>query len=241
MVTQSVLAAKARAAGCALFGVASLSRIDTSDFLLDADLLRALPFALSIAVPVSRTVLATIHDHPNQLYFHHYRQLNARLDRASLALVQDIEAAGYQALAIAASQIVDWKNQRAHVSHKRIAAAAGLGWLGRNNLLVTPEYGSQVRLATVLTDLPLTAEATSPIAPVDSARFADRKTPASSCGECRTCVARCPARAIHDTSAEFEHQACFAKLKEFQKQGHAGQFICGICVKACPGRQAGSG
>jgi len=224
MVTRSSLEELARSEGCCLFGVAELTWIDKSDFLLEPELLIRLPRAISLAAPVSTTVLATIHEHPNQLYFHHYRQLNALLDRISLRMVREIEQAGFKALAIAASQIVDWQNQRAHLSHKRIAQFSGLGWIGRNNLLVTPEYGSQVRLATVLTNMPLEAEC--------GLRTAER---GAGCGECRACVAACPAQAIHETPAEFQHQACYAKLKEFQSQGHVGQFICGICVRACTG------
>jgi epoxyqueuosine reductase len=210
--------------GAALFGVAALQDIATSDFLLDPELLGSLPYAISIAVRVSPTVLDTIGDHPNQLYFHHYRQLNGLLDRTTLRLTAAIEAGGRRALAVAASQIVDWQNQRAHLSHKRIAVAAGLGWIGRNNLLVTPEFGSQVRLATILCGS-LDIDSLDPLTP--------RPLEPSPCGSCHACVAVCPAKAIKETPAEFDHQACFAQLKEFQRQGHVGQYICGICVRAC--------
>jgi epoxyqueuosine reductase QueG len=231
--------------GAVLFGIANLNRIETGDFLLEPDTLRRHTRAISIAVPVSRTVLATIADHPNQLYFHHYRQLNSQLDRIALRLTQRIESEGSQALAIPASQIADWQNQRAHVSHKRVAVAAGLGWIGRSNLLVTPEYGSAIRLVTVLTDVPLDPTVENRDATVFAAKtggvpvFASVQAsgPGGACGECRACMSVCPARAIKESAEAFDHQACFAQLKEFQKQGHAGQYICGICVKACrPGK-----
>ena len=34
---------------------------------------------------------------------------------------------------------------------------------------------------------------------------------------------------------DFDHWACFDKLKEFRRQGVVGQHICGVCVKACKG------
>jgi epoxyqueuosine reductase QueG len=120
---------------------------------------------------------------------------------------------------VAASQLVDWQNQRGHLSHKRIAVAAGLGWLGRNNLLVTPQHGAQVRLVTVLTDLDL-----APDRPIENG-----------CAECRECVSACPAHAIGDSAAEFKHLDCFATLKEFQSRRYVGQYICGLCVRACSG------
>jgi len=210
------------AEGAVCFGLADLAQVEKGDFLLEPEVLAQFKTAISIAVPVSRTVLATIREHPNQVYFHHYRQLNALLDRIALRVAQVLESAGQQALPIAASQIVDWPNQRAHLSHKRIATAAGLGWIGRNNLLVTPDHGSQVRLVTVLTDLP---PGTTP--------YSLFPTPSSGCGSCRACIQVCPAGAIKESAKDFDHQACFAQLKEFQRQGHVGQYVCGICVRAC--------
>ena len=215
------------AEGACGFGLADLAQVEKGDFLLEPEVLAQFKTAVSIAVPVSATVLATIKEHPNQVYFHHYRQLNAMLDRIALKVTQALESAGQQALPIAASQIVDWQNQRAHLSHKRIAVAAGLGWIGRNNLLVTPEHGSQVRLVTVLTDLPL-----------DATDYSLLTTHCSDCASCRACVAVCPAGAIKESAKDFDHQACFAQLKEFQRQGHVGQYVCGICVRVC-GRRIG--
>jgi epoxyqueuosine reductase len=139
----------------------------------------SLPLAVVVAIRVSHAVLSTLEDGPNLLYLHHYRQLNAHLDRAATVISAEIERQGCSALPVPASQIVDWKKMSGQVSHKAIARLAGLGWHGRNNLLVTPQLGSQVRLATILTDLPL-----SPDHPLEA-----------DCGSCRRCVAVCPAKA----------------------------------------------
>jgi epoxyqueuosine reductase QueG len=201
------------------FGVCRLSDIRTDDFLLPAQTIRDLPLAVSVALHLSPAVLGTLEDHPNQLYEHHYRQVNFALDRLALDLATLIQSFGAQALPIAASQLVDWQNQRGHLSHKRIAVGAGLGWLGRNNLLVTPRFGAQVRLVTVLTDLNLASDR-----PVEDG-----------CAECRACVSACPAHAIGESAAEFKHLDCFALLKEFQSKRYVSQYICGLCVRACSG------
>ena len=125
--------------GATGFGVVELASVRTEDFLLPEGKLERYERAISVAMRVSSDVLATIEDRPNRLYEHHYRQVNFALDRLGLALSNEIGRRGHHALPIAASQIVDWENQRAHVSHKRLAIGAGLGWLGRNNLVVTPE------------------------------------------------------------------------------------------------------
>jgi len=43
----------------------------------------------------------------------------------------------------------------------------------------------------------------------------------------------CPAKAIHKEPSEFDHIACYEKLKSFQRQNIVGQFVCGVCVKVC--------
>jgi epoxyqueuosine reductase QueG len=56
------------------------------------------------------------------------------------------------------------------------------------------------------------------------------------CSLCYRCVKICPAGAIKDSPADFEHLKCFEKLKEFQKQKLVDQYICGVCVNVCKGR-----
>jgi len=204
--------------GFDLFGVADVTGL-REGFLLDAATRGRFPFAVSLGKALSGAVLEDIGDRPTALYFHHYRQANHFLDRGAFLVADFIQQAGSRALPIAASQIVDWENQRAHVSHKHVGRAAGLGWFGRNNLLVNPALGSRFRLVTVLTDMPL--EAGSPL---------DRD-----CGPCRACVAACPAGAVKDSRADFDHRACYETLKDFRKKGYVSQFICGICVRDCRG------
>jgi len=203
--------------GASLFGIADMNIVRTDDFLIDKQLLEKLQFAISIGVVLSPAVLDEIIDHPTQLYFHHYRQINMLLDQIALKITHYIIRENYSALPIAASQIIDWQNQRAHLSHKRIGVAAGLGWIGRNNLLVNSELGSQFRLVTILTDMPL--ETDNPIK--------------EDCGDCEKCINICPAQAIEEDQKDFDHIKCYEKLKEFQKKGYVGQYICGLCVKVC--------
>ncbi len=202
--------------GAALFGVASLEEI-RGQFDLHPMVLRNLTRGISIAVRLSDKVLEGIDDKPTKLYYHHYRQVNFLLDRIALQLALLIQREGFQSVPIPASQVVDWTNQKGHLSHKLVARHAGLGWIGRNNLLVNPTFGARIRLATILTDLPL---------PVNHPMKGD-------CGECRVCVSVCPTGAIGETPEQFDHIKCYEKLREFQRSGLVGQYICGVCVKAC--------
>jgi len=212
------LKALAQGLGFDLFGVADVTVLRT-DFLLEPGTRDRFGLAVSLGKRLSDAVLDDIRDHPTSIYFHHYRQMNFFLDRGALVVADHIQKGGSRSLAIAASQIVDWENQRAHVSHKHAGRAAGLGWFGRNNLLVNPELGARFRLVTVLTDMPL--EAGVPL---------DRD-----CGACRACARACPAGAIKDTREAFDHRACYETLKDFRKKGYTNQFICGICVRDCRG------
>ncbi len=204
--------------GFDLFGVADIAGL-SEGFLLEPGTRDRLPFAVSLGKALSDAVLEDIRDRPTPLYLHHYRQTNYFLDRGAFLIADYIRKQGHRSLAVAASQIVDWENQRAHVSHKHVGRAAGLGWWGRNNLLVNPELGSRFRLVTVLTDMPL-----EPDAPLEC-----------DCGGCRACAAACPAGAIKETREDFDHRACYETLKDFRKKGYTPQFICGICVRDCRG------
>ena len=70
------------------------------------------------------------------------------------------------------------------VLHSPVALAAGLGQLGKHGSLITPEHGSNVRLAVVLTDLPLQSDEPQSFGLDDF------------CGSCRICEENCPPHAI---------------------------------------------
>jgi len=180
---------------------------------------RELPFAVSFGIVLSGGVLETLRDGPTQLYLHHYRQLNYRLDMIGYFLGRSIEREGFRAIPFAASQVVDWQRQRGHINHKKIGVMAGQGWIGRNNLLVHPVFGAQVRYNTVLTDMPLHA---NPALDQD-------------CGGCEACISACPAGAIKTEPSGFDHLGCYDMLNRFRKERNIGHHICGVCVKICRG------
>lgn len=202
--------------GAGLFGVAGIGKAK-EDFCFLPRVTEKLDKAISMGVRLSGAILEEIDSGPTKLYFHHYRSLNMFLDQLALRVSNLIQAEGFLALPIPASLIIDWQNQKAHLSHKQIGYLAGLGWIGRNNLLVNKKLGSQFRLVTVLTNLDLK---------VDSPAKGD-------CQGCKDCMVVCPAGAIKISPQDFNHLACFEKLKEFQRLKLADQYVCGICVKAC--------
>ncbi len=177
-----------------------------------------LPRVIVYGYPLSKSVLATVTDRPSLIYKHHYKTVNWILDQTACNLVHFIEKKKKRALAIPASQIVDWGHRKGHIPHITLAQEAGLGYIGRSGLLIHPIFGAQVRYVSVLTDL----------------GFDPDEKIEMTCGECRKCIEVCPAGAIGENGVDIIR--CFEKLKEFAKIRGIGQHICGVCVKVCNGR-----
>ncbi len=183
-------------------------------------------YAVTIVRKLSRAVIKTINGAPTMEYFQHYRATNAKLDSIALDAVSFIENAGYLALPVAASQSTpDKKDEyRGIFPHKTGAVLSGLGFIGKNGLLIT-EYGSAVRLATVLTDMPLSAQ---------------KEIMPCLCGDCQICKNACPAGAITgelyingaERSTIFDAKKCSEHMKTYKNIGRGA--VCGICISVCP-------
>ncbi|MDR2885550.1 MAG: tRNA epoxyqueuosine(34) reductase QueG [Rikenellaceae bacterium] len=109
---------------------------------------------------------------------------------------------------------------------KAWAIEAGLGWRGRNSLLITPDHGSFVVLGEIVTD-----------APAD--RY-DAPYAGPGCGTCTRCVEACPAGAICEPGV-VDAGRCIARLTiEKPENGlhndplHGWIFGCDACQSACP-------
>jgi epoxyqueuosine reductase QueG len=176
------------------------------------------PRVIVFGYPISAGVLDTIKDSPTLIYKQHYKTVNWLLDQSAYHLVQFIEEKGFNALAIPASQTVDWQNQKGHISHKVLAVECGLGYIGRSGLGINPVYKARVRYISILTDI----------------EFEPDEKIGGDCGACKKCIIACPAGAINEQGVDLNK--CLAKLKEFARRPGIGQYICGVCVKVCDGR-----
>lgn len=153
-----------------------------------------------------------------------YNSENANLDRTALLVAEHIQEAGFKAYPIPASQTVNTRKLAGAFSHKLAADLSGLGWIGKRCLLITPSYGPRVRLATVLTDVPL--ETGEPLP--------------NGCRECRKCIDICPAKAF--TGAPFNSmeprdmrfKAHLCKDYTDRREHFMGEGLCSLCVYVCP-------
>lgn len=114
----------------------------------------------------------------------------------------------------------------APLMEKAWAARAGLGWIGKNGLLLTPHSGSFLFLAALLVDLELECD----------------RPMANHCGRCRRCLEACPTKAIVEPGF-IDARRCLTYLSIEHKgpvpvltPGHRGAriFGCDICQEVCP-------
>jgi reductive dehalogenase len=109
-----------------------------------------------------------------------------------------------------------------------MAIDAGLGQLGRMGLLLTPKYGPRVRLAKVITDMPLV-----PDAPID---FGVTEF----CENCMLCAEHCPSSAVTKGSFTWKgkspsnNNGTYKWYTEPEKCYDFNGFSCSNCKRVCP-------
>ena len=209
----------ARKAGIDLYGVGDVS-------VGLADELQHMPTAISLAVCNMNTVETR---RGLDYYSYQHVKFDYCLENAQKLLVQFFKKRGYRVLAIPPDSC---KMDERFISklfplfpHKTAATCAGLGWIGKNGLLINKEYGPCLSWATVLTNAPL--------------RVSESPYHEGKCGKCRRCVDACPVGAVKDMEwvrGKVNHyhidvEACMKHLEENKKQ--YGQPVCGLCVINC--------
>jgi epoxyqueuosine reductase len=180
-----------------------------------------LPIAISMLMRIDPLVVRGLRHGPTEDYQEEYLRLNICLDDATATLADALRVHGHAAERIAATGA---SNGSRPFPHKTAATSAGLGWIGKTALFVSPEFGPAVRLATVFTDLDLPA---------------GQAISEGACDDCRACVDACPAGCGRDVQWRagmpreelFDAGACRHQMTLFS--GVEAQ-ICGICIAACP-------
>ncbi len=227
----------AEAAGADLVGVADLSAVDDLLLAQGGPCVAGYPRAVSLGIGLVDPLVDRL-DGPRDrtaeaLYrYHTHTVVNGALDRCALLVAGCLARAGYRALPVPASLRTDESRIAGPVSHKLAAHLAGLGWIGRSCLLVTPGRGPRVRWITVLTDAPLEPTG-GPSVP--------------RCGDCRACVDACPVGAFtgrpfapdEPREARFDAAACDRHHRALEEAGEPA--ACGLCVAVCPWGKKGSG
>ena len=116
----------------------------------------------------------------------------------------------------------------APLAEKSYARRAGLGWIGRNSLLVTPEYGSMLLLGELVIN--------------EDVDEYDTPKEFVGCGECRRCVEACPNSAIlEDRMIDTRRCISCRTIEPMAKCGNiefdGWIFGCDACQSVCPYNQ----
>ena len=141
----------------------------------------------------------------------------------------------YDTLGIAANKIADFLREHGFSAmaghplggmalYPPLAQNAGLGWIGRNGLLITPEFGPRVRLAAIYTS----------IANLPFSQDNEHTWVRDYCDSCGICIRKCPPEAIREIAMKHDYgrvshivtEKCFPYFAEY--------FGCSICIKVCP-------
>ncbi len=111
------------------------------------------------------------------------------------------------------------------------AIKAGLGEYGRNQMVLTPEFGPRIRFSKIFTNLPLIADTPQPLGIKQY------------CDQCTKCAKACPPKALPfgGPTVKAENQSTLANVKKWSADcekcfGYWAKLKtdCAICMRVCP-------
>lgn len=122
----------------------------------------------------------------------------------------------------------------APIMERSFAYSSGIGFIGKNNMLIIPGHGSYVFLVEILVTVPLSYPKIEPMS--------------SQCGSCKLCIDACPTGAL-DGAFSLNASRCLSYLtiedpsavgSETGKKMGKCFFGCDICQEVCPFNEGGS-
>ena len=146
------------------------------------------------------------------VYAREYHRLNRLLNAVSKEIANNFDgvAVAPTTEGIAVENVKDYYGMT--VSHRVVAENAGLGWRGKNELVINERFSCALRFASVITSVPLPH--------AEKVEF--------SCGECQACIESC-SFLRNKNRLENYRESC---RKYIAKLGLEGE-VCGKCIKAC--------
>lgn len=164
-----------------------------------------MPSAKSLIVMMVPHTLGSVYAPDIMLWTRSKMQTSRILDHAAEKMGRFLEKQGFLSLPVSADKPAEIHkfnpetgrkfNQTRSIgflSHKHAAISCGLGELGKNNLLLTPEYGPHQRLCAIITEAPLEP---------------DPRREFNLCKGCNLCEKACPSGALKD--GKYEVDPCF--------------------------------
>lgn len=201
-------------AGASVVGIAASKDFHLApDGFKPADVLEGCLSAIILGAPVPQEAILK-----DPIGFIDIRnELNEKMTGIAKNVAKQIKGEGYKASAIngMGGKWVDGKHF-GHISLKHAAELAGLGIIGKNYLLINPQYGTLLWFSAVLTDADL---------------IPDEKAQYAVCNNCSKCVEMCPSKAL-DNLPVFGKKECAGTM--FKKINGKLEINCFLCRKVCP-------
>lgn len=201
--------------GADLCGIASIDRF--KDAPKGFHPRNVLPNCRSVIVFANRFLAGTLACNTTVPYTVVRNILSDKMDKIAVQFCTEMEKQGILAIPTSTngpSELdTETKRYRAIVSGKHAAQAAGLGVIGKNTLLITPQFGNMVWLSVILTETELTPD------PLIEDNF---------CTDCNLCVGACPVHALGEP--EMEQQKCWEyAFGDWKIKCHRCRDICPYC------------
>lgn len=223
MICAAEVKHRAKQYGADLCGIASIDRFSESPAETHpAHVLAGCQSVIVIAVQFPASVLAS----PSPAAYTFVRnRLVDKTDSITFQLALEFERQNSRAIPVPSSDPYDYFDEkRRHgqgiISLKHAAVRAGLGQMGKNTLLVNPQFGNMLWLGGVLVDAKLEAD------PIDETQFCPP--------DCRLCLDACPAQALNGTT--IDQKKCRSVSASYT-EGGGGVYTCKLCRTLCPNCQ----
>jgi epoxyqueuosine reductase len=176
-------------------------------------------YAIALGLPMNREKMLTVPGHTAAM---EVQRVYTQGSYLTVDLTRYIRSLGWATKALPI-------NSASEYLHIPIAIAAGIGELGKHGSLICKEYGSNFRLTTVVTDLPLVPDKPVDIGVEDI------------CATCQACNRACPPDAIFTEKqwvrGEKKWYVDFDKCMPY----FSSTYGCGICLEVCPWSEPGRG
>lgn len=170
------------------------------------------PYAISIGQQMNRNEMVHV---PQERAAVEVMRTYRTISRIAIELAETIRAMGWPAKAYGNPNSTE-------ILHIPLAVDAGLGQLGKHGSLISKQFGSNIRLAAVLTELPMSYDE-----PVD---FGVEDV----CLTCRRCVIDCPPDAIYEEKQWVRGTSKWYVDFDTCVPYFVKTFGCAICIQVCP-------
>jgi epoxyqueuosine reductase len=193
-------------------------------------------YGISIGKKLDDIIIDKLESGPTVEYYNHYNLINKELADLTKNIHSDLREKNINSKPIEPTIEIGSKKYEKYlksltydISHKMVATRAGLGWIGKTDLLISKAFGPRLRLVTILLDQDPGIDSM----PIEKSR----------CGDCNICVMKCPANAANGKLWDikthrdefFNAYKCREKCRELAKQKlNVDERICGLCIYICP-------